>query len=202
MRSIDDFLRRVPPTETVAFRGGVIRGTVHDDNAWALSGHGLSGHAGLFGSVQGVLGLGQAVLDALAGRNDAWLRTGDIAPLVVERPGGSLRAGFDGKSGTGSAAGALASPETFGHLGFTGTSLWCDPAAERVSVLLTNRVCPSRDNAQIRTVRPKVHDALWRHGAGAFLERSAVKDSGDRPRPAEPLPRPPDVEADDTGRSG
>jgi signal transduction histidine kinase len=72
-----------------------------------------------------------------------------------------LRAGFDGKSGSTSAAGTLSSPETFGHLGFTGTSLWCDPLLERATVLLSNRVRPTRDNVVIRAVRPEVHDLLF-----------------------------------------
>jgi CubicO group peptidase (beta-lactamase class C family) len=83
--------------------------------------------------------------------------------LVRKRPGGSLRAGFDGKSGTLSAAGEVCSSETFGHLGFTGTSFWCDPTAETVTVLLTNRVCPTRENQKIREIRPSVHDALFRY---------------------------------------
>jgi CubicO group peptidase (beta-lactamase class C family) len=81
--------------------------------------------------------------------------------LLRDRPGGSLRAGFDAKSPTSSAAGDLCGPRTFGHLGFTGTSLWCDPAAGIVSVLLTNRVHPTRENPRIRAARPLVHDALF-----------------------------------------
>jgi CubicO group peptidase (beta-lactamase class C family) len=83
---------------------------------------------------------------------------------VRERPGGTLRAGFDGKSEQGSSAGSLAGPRSFGHLGFTGTSLWCDPDADRAVVLLSNRVCPTRDNMRIRAARPAVHDALFRAG--------------------------------------
>jgi CubicO group peptidase (beta-lactamase class C family) len=172
LRTEPDFMKRVLPTESVTFRG-VTRGAVHDENAWALSGHGLSGHAGLFGTAAAVVGFGVAVLDALAGRNDAWLRASDVAPLVVERPLGSLRAGFDGKSGPNSAAGERASPETFGHLGFTGTSLWCDPTAGRVTVLLTNRVFPSRDNLRIRAVRPRIHDALHAWDEGLSLRDQA-----------------------------
>jgi CubicO group peptidase (beta-lactamase class C family) len=165
LRSEPDFMKRVLPTETITFRGAT-RGVVHDENAWALSGHGLSGHAGLFGTAAAVVGFGVAVLDALAGRSDAWLRISEIAPLVEPRPLGSLRAGFDGKSGPSSAAGERSSAATFGHLGFTGTSLWCDPMAERVTVLLTNRVFPTRDNLRIRPVRPRIHDALhvWDEG--------------------------------------
>lgn len=157
-----DFDERVQPTETVAFRGGEIRGITHDENAWALAGHGLAGHAGLFGTAESVARFGAAVLDALAGRRGEFLTRAEIEPLVTPRPGGSLRAGFDGKSGPSSAAGSLASDQTFGHLGFTGTSVWCDPVADRVTVLLSNRVCPTRENLAIRALRPEIHDLLWR----------------------------------------
>jgi CubicO group peptidase (beta-lactamase class C family) len=160
------FYERVQPTETVAFRGGVVRGVVHDENAWALAGHGLAGQAGLFGTAEAVARFGAFVLDAACGRADHWLTSAEVEPLLRHRPGGSLRAGFDGKSGEASAAGTLTSAATFGHLGFTGTSLWCDPAADRVSVLLSNRVCPTRNSLRIRGVRPQVHDALTR-----FTER-------------------------------
>lgn len=156
-----NFFARCAPTETVVFRGGQIRGSVHDDNAWALSGHALSGHAGLFGTVESVVRFGAALLDAEAGRSD-WLGADDLAPLVRPRPGGTLRAGFDGKSEQGSSAGELASARSFGHLGFTGTSLWCDPVAGRALCLLSNRVCPTRENTRIRAARPAVHDALFR----------------------------------------
>jgi CubicO group peptidase (beta-lactamase class C family) len=154
------FARDVAPTEVVRARGGLVRGVVHDENAWALSGHGCSGHAGLFGSVSAVLGFGSAVLCALRGEG-AWLDRASVETLVLPRRGGSLRAGFDGKSEGASSAGARSSSATFGHLGFTGTSLWCDPAAGTVSVLLTNRVHPSRENPRIRAARPVVHDALF-----------------------------------------
>lgn len=155
------FALDVAPTEIVRARGGCLRGVVHDENAWALSGHGAAGHAGLFGTARAVLGFGVALLDALAGRSD-WLEQGAFAPLVRRRAGGTLRAGFDGKSDSGSSAGALAGPDTFGHLGFTGTSLWCDPGAGTACALLTNRVYPTRDNPRIRAARPAVHDALFR----------------------------------------
>jgi len=155
-----DFAARCMPTETVPFRGGEVCGVVHDENAWALSGHALSGHAGLFGTAESVARFGAALLDARAGRS-AWLDSTRFAPLLEERPGGTLRAGFDGKSADQSSAGSLASVRSFGHLGFTGTSFWCDPDADRVLVLLTNRVCPTRNNPKIRAARPVVNDALF-----------------------------------------
>jgi CubicO group peptidase (beta-lactamase class C family) len=150
------------PTEDVAWRGGLVRGAVHDENAWALTGYGGSGHAGIFATVDAVLAFGEAVLDALGEGAIAWPGA-DLGWLVRERPGGTLRAGFDGKSPVGSSAGRLAGPRTVGHLGFTGTSLWIDPDAGAVVVVLTNRVSPTRANTAIRDVRPRVHDALFEH---------------------------------------
>lgn len=157
------FTLAVAPTENVAFRGGLLRGVVHDENAWAFAGHGAAGHAGLFGTAPSLAAFGSALLDALAGRRTSWLDSGAARSMVERREGGSLRMGFDGKSATGSAAGESASAGCFGHLGFTGTSIWCDPERERVTVLLTNRVCPTRAHTAIRAVRPRIHDALMHH---------------------------------------
>lgn len=168
------FSRKVAPSEHIAFRGGELRGVVHDENAWAFAGHGAAGQAGLFGSVRAVLGLGCALLDSLAGRAENWLRRDTLSFLVSPRPGGSLRLGFDGKSEEASSAGPSASALTFGHLGFTGTSFWCDPVADAVTVLLTNRVCPSRANVRIRACRPVVHEALFAHASAASTGKRAA----------------------------
>jgi CubicO group peptidase (beta-lactamase class C family) len=161
------FTERVVPTEVVDWRGGEIRGRVHDENAFALRGAGACGHAGMFGTVGAVLAFGVAALDAIARGRGPLATDDDLEWLVKPRPGGTLRAGFDGKSeGGGSTAGTRAGPRTFGHLGFTGTSLWIDPDAEAVVVLLTNRVHPTRDNAAIRAARPLAHDALFALAAG------------------------------------
>ena len=137
-----------------------MRGAVHDENAWALARDAMAGHAGLFGDVASVLELGVAVLDALAGQAPSFLGPDDLEPMLRDRPGGSLLAGFDRRSGPAPASGARFGARTFGHLGFTGTSLWIDPDAERVGVLLTNRVHPTRDTDKIRRARPAVYDAL------------------------------------------
>jgi CubicO group peptidase (beta-lactamase class C family) len=104
----------------------------------------------LFGTIGAVLRFGAFVLEHLE----------DLEWLVRPREGGTLRAGFDGKSSEGSSAGSVLGPRSFGHLGFTGTSLWIDPDARIAVALLTNRVCPTRDNVKIREARPRVHDAL------------------------------------------
>ncbi len=143
----------IAPTEIQPRRGGPLKGIVHDDNAWMLNGFAASGHAGLFGTVEAVARFGMRLLDLY----DAPL----MLPLVQARGGGSLLMGFDGKSAEGSTAGNRCGPRTFGHLGFTGTSLWCDPDRQRVTVLLTNRVFPTRDNPKLQPLRSKIHDFLW-----------------------------------------
>ena len=109
--SADEWLARDPQrfhtrtavTEVVPWRGGALCGVVHDENAWALSGHGLSGHAGLFGTARDVARFGCAIVDSILGGTE-WLTPSHIDLLTREREGGTLRAGFDGVSPAGSAA--------------------------------------------------------------------------------------------------
>jgi CubicO group peptidase (beta-lactamase class C family) len=104
--------------------------------------------------------LGRAVLDVLGGRS-AFLPSELVGAALRERPGGSYRLGWDGRAeGAESAAGRRLGPRTFGHLGFTGTSIWCDPDRDIVVVLLTNRVFPSRANDKIKGFRPAFHDGV------------------------------------------
>lgn len=152
----------VAPTEIVPFRGGMVRGAVHDENAWAFAKDAAAGHAGLFGTAIDVVRLGVALLDALADRKPNWLGSKDIEPLIRERPGGSLLAGFDARSGDAPSSGKHLGPRTFGHLGFTGTSIWIDPEVEFVGVLLTNRVHPTRTSLAIRQARPAAYDAMFK----------------------------------------
>lgn len=152
----------VVPTEVVPWRGGTLSGIVHDENAWILADRGFAGHAGLFADIGSLVRAGVAVVDALSGRCADWLTAADIAPLIERRPGGTHCAGFDRRAADGPTSGQLFGPETFGHLGFTGTSLWIDPEAELVGVLLTNRVHPTREALAIRLARPAVYDAMHR----------------------------------------
>lgn len=160
-----DFLARVAPTEVVPWRGGELRGVVHDENAWAFAGEGCAGNAGLFADASTVARFGVALLDVLAGRARDFLAPEWLARLLEPRPGGTLLAGFDAKAAEGSSAGQWFGPRSFGHLGFTGTSLWCDPDAQLVAAVLTNRVNPTRDNQRHRQCRPLLADALFRHAA-------------------------------------
>lgn len=121
-------------TERCAWRGRVMRGQVHDENAYALGG--AAGHAGLFGTAAALLDVAQGLLDAtlLAPASIAALRT----PHSATR-GLGWEIAYPGWSG-----GDACSAQTIGHTGFTGTGLWIDFAARRAWTLLTNRVHPSR----------------------------------------------------------
>lgn len=155
-----NFTQITAPTEHVPFRGGVVQAQVHDENAWAMSETGASGHAGLFGDAPSVLALGLAIIQALRNQLPAFLDANDMHPLVRKRPGGSHRAGFDSRSGDAPSSGAYFGPGTIGHLGFTGTSVWLDPALGLCAVLLSNRVHPTRNTDLIKKARPAAYDAM------------------------------------------
>lgn len=148
---------RAPPTERCEWRGYLVRGEVHDENCAALGG--VSGHAGLFGTAKGVARFGYEMNEVLAGRS-TFLPKAALEAAIAERPGCRYRFGWDGKSGEGSAAGRHMGPRTFGHLGFTGTSIWCDPDRGIAVALLTNRVHPSRANEKIKGFRPAFYDGV------------------------------------------
>ncbi len=118
-------------TERCTWRGQVMRGAVHDENAYALGG--AAGHAGLFGTVDGVLG---AAADMLAGRTP-----GLDAMRARQSPTRTL--GWEARH-PGWAGGDACSEATIGHTGFTGTGLWIDFARGVAWTLLTNRVHPTR----------------------------------------------------------
>ncbi len=150
----------VAPTEEDTWRGRLIVGEVHDENAAALAG--VAGHAGLFGTADAVSRVGQWWLDVRNGRRQPELQTlaQHFTARVTAVEGSSRALGWDTPSEP-SSSGRYFSPQSFGHLGFTGTSLWIDPEAELVVVLLTNRVHPTRANDRIKAVRPRVHDLVY-----------------------------------------
>jgi CubicO group peptidase (beta-lactamase class C family) len=163
-RDDEDWKSRCAPTGWSPWRGRILRGEVHDDNCAALGG--VAGHAGMFGVAHSVAQFGAACVSAWHGRRGV-MGEELVRHATAVRSGGTHRLGWDGKSERGSAAGSLIDAEAFGHLGFTGTSLWCDPRRQLVVVLLSNRVAISDDNAAIRAFRPVFHDAV----IGAFDDR-------------------------------
>jgi CubicO group peptidase (beta-lactamase class C family) len=147
-------------TESCPWRGRILTGEVHDENAWVMGG--VAGHAGLFGTARQVWQFAQRLLDGLKGR--AWLvSTATLRAFTTRqgRPEGSTWGlGWDTPTPGQSSAGRYFAPTAIGHLGFTGTSLWIDPAQQVIVVLLTNRVHPSRQREGIRAFRPLIHDAV------------------------------------------
>jgi CubicO group peptidase (beta-lactamase class C family) len=151
------------PTESCPWRKKTLCGQVHDDNAFCLDG--VAGHAGLFGNANGVLALTELLLDFWQGRiNQPVLgRREDLKRFLTRQadiPGSTWALGFDTPSEKNSSSGRYFSPFSVGHLGFTGTSFWIDPQRDLSVVLLTNRVHPHRENAEIRQFRPLFHDRI------------------------------------------
>jgi CubicO group peptidase (beta-lactamase class C family) len=150
----------VAPTEEDPWRGRVLCGEVHDENAYALGG--IAGHSGLFGTAAAVLAVSGCWLDSYLGR-ESLLRSDLVRRFVTRQDlpaGSSWGLGWDTPS-VPSSSGTRFSPKSFGHLGFTGTSLWIDPERELEVVLLSNRVHPTRKNEKIREFRPKIHDIIY-----------------------------------------
>ncbi len=145
-------------TERCPWRKRVLRGEVHDDNAWVLGG--AAGHAGLFGTALDVWRLSQILLDAWGADADDGPFSADTVRGFLERKQPGQRAlGFDVPDPVRPSCGSRFSKRSVGHLGFTGTSFWIDPESSLIVVLLTNRVHPSRENQRIRLFRPVLHDA-------------------------------------------
>ena len=150
----DGLRERIAPTEFDSWRGRLPHGEVHDENTLALGG--IAPHAGLFGTARDVAAFGQAMLNGgvYGGQRLASARTVALFTRRAELVPGSSRAlGWDTPSEP-SSAGRYFSSRSFGHTGFTGTSLWIDPELDLIVVLLTNRVHPTRDNIAIRRLRP------------------------------------------------
>ncbi|MFI5300939.1 MAG: serine hydrolase domain-containing protein [Polyangiales bacterium] len=157
-----DFDARTLPTEVVAWRGGDVRGAVHDENAFAIELAGATpGHAGAFGTAEELARFGAHFVEALEGRDERWLPRALAERMIARRPGGTHTLGWDTPSIGASSSGARFGARAIGHLGFTGTSVWIDPEAHAVAVLLSNRTYPTRDNVKVREARPRIHDALW-----------------------------------------
>jgi CubicO group peptidase (beta-lactamase class C family) len=141
--------RRGDATDTNPY----VQGEVHDPTAATLDG--VAGHAGLFSTMGDLAKFAQAML------------ANQLAPASLQKAftarqeAKSTRGlGWDTKSETGSSAGERFGPRSYGHTGFTGTSLWIDPDTRRWAVLLSNRVHPTAENRKILAVRPNFHDAV------------------------------------------
>ncbi|MBA3656967.1 MAG: serine hydrolase [Gemmatimonadaceae bacterium] len=153
-------LGRIAPTEFDSTRGGVVRGLVHDENAWALGG--VSGHAGLFSTAPDLAIFAQMLLNGGTYKGIRILKPSTISRWTARQDPGSSRAlGWDTPSGQ-SSAGHYFAARSFGHTGFTGTSIWIDPERNLFVILLTNRVNETRQNNRHVPLRRDVADAVQR----------------------------------------
>ena len=159
---------RIAPTQVDDERGGLLWGTVHDENAWAMGG--VAGHAGLFSTAKDLALFSMMILNGGEGANGVRLvKPATIARWTARQGRESTRAlGWDSPEG-GSSAGQFFSPWSFGHTGFTGTSIWIDPEKDLFVVVLTNRVNPSRNNTRHVQLRRDVADATQQAVLGARI---------------------------------
>jgi CubicO group peptidase (beta-lactamase class C family) len=155
----------VAPTEVCPIRKRVVCGEVHDLNAWVIGGG--AGHAGLFGTAGSVARLLLGLLDVYKGRgicpnfSESLLK--EFWHIQGSRAGSTWALGFDTPSPIDSTAGSGFSPESIGHLGFTGTSFWMDLEYELLVVLLANRTFPKADREsqdKMRRFRPLLHNLV------------------------------------------
>jgi CubicO group peptidase (beta-lactamase class C family) len=149
---------RIAPTENDPWRGRVLRGEVHDENAAALGG--AAGHAGVFGTAAAAGSFARMVLSTF--QQSTVLGSPDLMREFATRSPrqtGSRALAWDTMLRT-SSCGTLMSARAIGHTGFTGTSLWIDPEQDVYVVWLTNRVHPTRANDTLVALRPKLHDAV------------------------------------------
>ena len=150
----------IAPTLECPWRGKLLCGEVHDDNAWAMGG--IAGHAGFFSTTTDVHQIAVELLNCYHGRSNLvsqetikkfWARDGAVN-------GSTWALGWDTPSAENSSAGKHFSKSAVGHLGYTGCSIWIDPEKEIDVVLLSNRIHPNDQNLTIREFRPMIHDLV------------------------------------------
>jgi beta-N-acetylhexosaminidase len=152
----------IAPTEVDnQLRHHLVQGEVHDENAFAIGG--VSGHAGVFSTAPDLAAFCQMLLNGGVYAHNRILKRATLAefttPQALAKNTRTLGWVAHSENGNGF-SGHYFSAHSYGHTGFTGTSLWIDPEKDLFVVLLTNRVNPTRENMKIAQVRPAVHDAV------------------------------------------
>jgi CubicO group peptidase (beta-lactamase class C family) len=151
-------LDRIAPTEYSAWRGRVVRGQVHDENAVVMGE--VSGNAGLFSTAGDLARVAEMMLRC--GREAGFLHPATVEKMTANyTPRGGQNRGLGWLlAGPTAPAGDLMSARSFGHTGFTGTSIWVDPQYGLYGVLLANRIHPSRENTKFFRVRSIFHNLI------------------------------------------
>jgi len=155
-----EFQPRIAPTGNDSrLRKGLIKGEPHDDNTFVMGG--IAGHAGLFSSAGDLAAFCQMMLNGGIYAHNRLLKRATVEEFTSAQPLAKNTRALGWVVPTEpSASGKYFSARSFGHAGFTGTSIWCDPEKDLFVILLTNRVHPVRTNEQIQQVRPALHDAI------------------------------------------
>lgn len=151
---------QIAPTEIDNnLRHRLVHGEVHDENAFAIGG--VSGHAGVFSTAPDLAAFCQMLLNGGVYAHQRILRRATVGQFTTPQQlsGGARTLGWAVPT-PGGLSGHYFSAHSFGHTGFTGTSIWIDPDRQLFVVFLTNRVHPTRENQKIQQVRRDLHDAV------------------------------------------
>jgi len=164
----------IAPTEFDSqLRHRMLQGEVHDENAFAIGG--VSGHAGVFSTAPDLAVFCQMLLNGGVYAHQRILKRATIAEFTVPQPLAQNTRTLGWVVPTeGGSSGHYFSSHSYGHTGFTGTTIWIDPDRQLFVVLLTNRVHPTRENHKIAEVRPAVHDAVMK-ALGLAVEAAPAK---------------------------
>jgi len=148
-------------TEDCSWRKKVMKGYVHDENAYSLGGY--SGHAGLFGTAEDVYLLVDLLRMHFLGQRADYFKPETVRTFFSRQDivsGSTWALGWDTPSAQNSSSGRYFSTSSVGHLGFTGTSVWMDLEEDIIIVFLSNRIHPTRNNKKIKAFRPEIHDLI------------------------------------------
>ncbi len=166
---------RIAPTENDPWRKRLLRGEVHDENAYALGG--VAGHAGLFSTAHDLAVFAQMLLNSGLYDHRRYFSPDTISRFTsLQTPPQEARGLGWGKPQPGKWTGQVFSPAAFGHTGFTGTSLWIDPQRQLFIVLLSNRVHPTRENLLVDEARQAINESVVRAVTGTVMNASALPD--------------------------
>jgi len=156
----DSLKKLCAPTEIDNYwRMKTLQGEVHDETSAMLNG--IAGHAGLFSTADDIAKLMTILMNKGKYNDVQFIKQSTVELFTRRYSEESTRAlGWDTKSDSGSSAGKYFSKNSFGHTGYTGTSIWADPERNLFVIFLTNRVYPTRDNTKILSVRPQLHNTI------------------------------------------
>ena len=159
-----NLFERIVPTEVDTVYGrGLVRGIVHDERAWQLGG--VAGHAGLFSTAGDLALYAQLMMDEGFFQGRRYFKRKTIAEFIRRQnipPESERTLGWDTPSEKGSSSGDYFSEGSYGHTGYTGTSMWIDPNRKITIILLTNRVHPTRNRGGMFEVRRDFHNAVMK----------------------------------------